>query len=221
MDVIDDYVTALGRRLRGPRRAVADLLTEARDGLEDAAEALSAAGLPDREARARAVADFGPLPVVARDYQSLLALAHGARTLRTLLLLPPLAHLMWELNRALWFGLYFGEGTPVPGWYVLLAAVNDSTAWVVAGAALGALLVGRRLTLRGVGSSRLARWAGLCAAGGVVAVVAGYVAILVGTAVLSPGVLLFSPPVVAGSLVSLAMCVRLGAMARRCLALAA
>ncbi|MEU7528862.1 permease prefix domain 1-containing protein [Saccharothrix sp. NPDC042600] len=221
MDVIDDYVTALGHRLRGPRRAVADLLTEARDSLEDAAEALSAAGFPEREARARAVADFGPLPVIARDYQSLLALAHGARTLRTLLSLPPLAHLMWELNRAQWFGLYFGEDTPVPGWYVLLATVNDSTAWVVAGAALGALLVGRRLALRGVGSSRLARWAGLCAAGGVAAVVAGYVAILVGTAVLSPGVLLFSPPVVAGSLVSLAMCVRLGAMARRCLALAA
>ncbi|NUT93909.1 MAG: hypothetical protein HOY78_18005 [Saccharothrix sp.] len=218
MDVIDDYVTALGARLRGPGRA--DLLTEARDGLEDAAEAYVSAGLDDGEARRRAVADFGPLPEIARDYQSLVALAHGARTLRTLLLLPPLAHLMWELNRALWFGLYFGEDTPVPGWYVLLATVNDSTAWVVAGLALAALLAGRRLAVRGVGSVRLARWAGWCATGGVTAVVAGYAAILVGTAVLSPGVLLFSPPVVVGSLVSLAMCGWLGLSARRCLALA-
>ncbi|WP_309117128.1 permease prefix domain 1-containing protein [Saccharothrix sp.] len=219
MDVIDEYVTDLGSRLRGPGRA--DLLAEARDGLEDAAEAYARAGLSPAEARSRAVADFGPVAEIARGYQSLLALAHGARTLRTLLLLPPLAHLMWELNRSLWFGLYFGSDTPVPGWYVLLATANDSTAWVVAGVALCALLVGRRMVVRGVGSGRLARLAGWCAAGGVAAVVAGYLAILVGTAVLSPGVLLFSPPVVVGSLVSLAMCVRLGTMARRCLVLSA
>ena len=36
--VIDDYVADLDARLRGDRRAKADLLTEARDSLQDAAE---------------------------------------------------------------------------------------------------------------------------------------------------------------------------------------
>jgi len=53
-------------------------VTEIRDGLEDAAEGYSDAGLPTVEARARAVADFGDPTAVGRALASTL-LARGVR----------------------------------------------------------------------------------------------------------------------------------------------
>lgn len=52
MDVIDAYVAALGGALRGPRPAKADLVTEVRDSLADAAAAHEHGGL-GREAAER------------------------------------------------------------------------------------------------------------------------------------------------------------------------
>jgi hypothetical protein len=68
-DPIESVIRRLGRELGGfgPRRAA--VLTEVRDGLEDAADAYRSAGLPGGEARRRAVADFGDLGVVARHYR--------------------------------------------------------------------------------------------------------------------------------------------------------
>jgi hypothetical protein len=77
---IDEYVAGLSRRLTGPRRAKTDLLAEARDGLADAAEAYTAAGLPAPEAAARAVSDFGSYRQVVPAYQIELAVAQGRLT---------------------------------------------------------------------------------------------------------------------------------------------
>lgn len=87
---IDEYVAGLSRRLTGPRRAKADLLAEARDGLTDATEAYVAAGLPPSEAAARAVSDFGAYRQVAPAYQTELAAAQGRLTGILVLIVMPL-----------------------------------------------------------------------------------------------------------------------------------
>src|SRR4051812_26337431 len=73
--VIETYVAELGRTLRGPRRAKADLLAEARDSLVDAAGARERVGLPREEAEREAVAEFGAVPDIAPGYQTELGLA--------------------------------------------------------------------------------------------------------------------------------------------------
>jgi hypothetical protein len=77
---IDAYVSALRGALRGPRAAKDDLLTEARDGLIDAAERYEADGLDRAEAERAAVAEFGPVGALTPEYQRELALAQGRRT---------------------------------------------------------------------------------------------------------------------------------------------
>jgi hypothetical protein len=87
---IDEYVAGLSRRLTGPRRAKADLLAEARDGLTDAAEAYVEAGLPSDEAAARAVSDFGSYRQVVPGYQTELAVAQGRFTAVLVMIAMPL-----------------------------------------------------------------------------------------------------------------------------------
>ncbi|MGM1060130.1 permease prefix domain 1-containing protein [Saccharothrix sp. Mg75] len=213
--LIDDYVTALDRRLRGPAALKDDLVAEARDSLADAADAHRSRGLPDHDAEHRAVTEFGPVATVARDYQSVLGLAHGARTLRTVVLVLPTAHVLWELNRRFWIGAWGAFPAPPPDWYLLVARANDSASWVVAGAALLALLTGRALARRGVAATTLARLAGAVAAVAVTTAAGGNVAIVLATAHLDASRLLTSPPVLAASLVSLLVLARLAVLARR------
>jgi hypothetical protein len=77
---VDRYVAGLDRALRGPRRAKRSLLAEARDGLDDAAEAYERAGLKADDARRRAIADFGDVDEVAPSYQVELGAAQSRRT---------------------------------------------------------------------------------------------------------------------------------------------
>jgi hypothetical protein len=77
---IDDYVTELDAVLRGPRRAKADLLAEARDHLVDATENYERAGLPRPTAERAATRDFGEVAQVAPSFQAELGLAQGRRT---------------------------------------------------------------------------------------------------------------------------------------------
>jgi hypothetical protein len=219
--VIEDYVTALDRRLRGPSHVKDDLLAEARDSLDDAASAYRDAGLTPTDAQRRAVAEFGPVAVIARDYQGLLGLAHGVRTLRTLLLVLPLAHVMWELNRRFWIGAWNDFDAPPPDWYLWIARANDSTGWVVAGTALCALLAGRLLARRGVRAVTLARLAGAVAVTAVAATAAGNIAIMAATAHLDASRLLLSPPVAVATGVSFLITLRLAVLARRCLVFSA
>ncbi|CAL9632816.1 hypothetical protein SUDANB95_06101 [Actinosynnema sp. ALI-1.44] len=220
--MIDEYVTALDRRLRGPGPLKRDLLAEARDSLDDAAAALADGGLDPAAAQRRAVADFGPLPVIARDYQSLLALAHSARTLRTVLVVVPLVHVLWELNRRFWMGGWPDGDVPLPGWYLVVARVNDAVAWVVAGAVLLALVAGRVLARRGVGTTRLARLAGGVAVAAVAAPLLGSLTIIAATASVDVSRLLgLSPPVALATVAMYAVMARLAVLARRCLVFSA
>jgi hypothetical protein len=78
--VIDAYVAELGGILRGPRRAKADLLDEARDSLVDAVRAYQDRGLDRQAAERRAVEEFGDVAEIAPGYQTELGLVQGRRT---------------------------------------------------------------------------------------------------------------------------------------------
>ncbi|MBP2704088.1 hypothetical protein JOL79_09730 [Microbispora sp. RL4-1S] len=151
-DVIDQYVAALGRGLRGPGAARRDLLTEARDSLLDAAEAYEQEGLSRPEAEHLAVADFGAVDEIRPDYQRELALSQGRRTAALLFLSVPLTALMWAV---IW--RVFPESAVVtmakPGWFDLVARGVDglqAVTGVVAGIALFALGRGLRVLRRPV-----------------------------------------------------------------------
>ncbi|WP_199441388.1 permease prefix domain 1-containing protein [Umezawaea beigongshangensis] len=215
--LIEEYVSALDRRLRGPGPVKRDLLAEARDSLHDAAESYRHRGLPESEAQARAVAEFGPLGVVAREYQGELAVAHGARTLRSLLLVVPLAHLLWEANRRFWIGAWQPFDQPPPDWYPLIATANDTTAWVVALCAVAALLAVRWMSRRGASGVALGRLAGAVAAAAVGTTVFCNLALVVATAHLDAQRLLASPPVLLATALSYVITLRCGVLAHRCL----
>ncbi|RSM54338.1 hypothetical protein DMH03_36545 [Amycolatopsis sp. WAC 01376] len=184
MSAIDGYIGDLGRRLNGPARAKADLLTEAKDGLIDAAEAYREGGAEEAEAERRAVADFGPATVIARDYQAELALRGDIGTLWKVIVGVPLFQVGWELARVWTYGDWGNVAEP-PGWY--LSVVDLSGVFVVASPVIGAaaLLGARRLGRRldGTRLARFARWTLVAAA------IANLVAMLllaVGTVVLDP-----------------------------------
>jgi len=78
--LIDTYITELGNALRGPRRAKADLLAEARDSLVDAADARQRDGADRAAAERAAIDEFGVLPEILPGYQAELGLTQGRRT---------------------------------------------------------------------------------------------------------------------------------------------
>lgn len=80
MSLIEAYVTELDGALRGPRALKADMVAEARDGLLDASQAYEQTGVDADGAQRRAIADFGPVDVIAPDYQVELGLSQGRRT---------------------------------------------------------------------------------------------------------------------------------------------
>jgi hypothetical protein len=94
--VIDAYLTALGSALRGPRRAKADLLAEARDHLMDATAAYEEAGLEHAAAQHKAVADFGKVDELVSAYQAELGLAQGHRTALAAFTLSAAQPLVWD-----------------------------------------------------------------------------------------------------------------------------
>jgi len=94
--VIDAYLRALGSALRGPRRAKADLLAEARDHLTDATAAYEAAGLGHAAAQHQAIADFGSVPELVPAYQAELGLAQGHRTALAAFTLSAAQPLVWD-----------------------------------------------------------------------------------------------------------------------------
>ncbi|GAA2855742.1 hypothetical protein GCM10010517_13960 [Streptosporangium fragile] len=122
--VIDDYVTGLGRALRGPRGHKLDMVTEARDSLLDAAEALEGGGLDRAEAERVAVEEFGPISVIAPGYQEALSVAAGRRLAAVLFVTVPLTTLMWSV---IWqfFPVAVSEYEARPVWFVPVARGLD------------------------------------------------------------------------------------------------
>jgi hypothetical protein len=92
---VETYVRDLDRALHGPRRAKRDLLREVHDHLVDATDALVEEGASPSDAQARAVGEFGPVDVVAPEYQTVLASGHVRRTSLLLLLVTLLQPLAW------------------------------------------------------------------------------------------------------------------------------
>ncbi|HEX6342688.1 permease prefix domain 1-containing protein [Umezawaea sp.] len=220
--VIEEYVGDLDLRLRGPAHVKADLLAEARDSLDDAADSYRDRGLSAEAAERRAVEEFGPLTVVAPGYQAELAVAHAATTLRTVALLIPLTSVLWELNQRFWIGPWAGfDGPPPPDWYLFAARANGHLPWVISSCAVLSLLVGRLLSRYGVSGTTLGRLAGGVAATCAVLAVSCNLAIVTGTAALDAERLLMPAPVLGAAAVFYVVLIRVGVLAKRCLALSA
>lgn len=132
-DPIDHYLGLLSRQLSGPARLKADLLTEARHGLCDAAADYHDAGLPSVQAQHRAVAEFGAAPEIAAAYQvELAALTTRRLSVRIVvvwLVLVATADQMWQ-------GAPWAGPRPPTGYQLLSASLT--WVWVVAGGTAGA-----------------------------------------------------------------------------------
>ncbi|WP_081736514.1 permease prefix domain 1-containing protein [Amycolatopsis orientalis] len=185
MSVIEAYISELDRRLSGSAGAKADLLTEARDGLHDAAEAYREGGIDEPEAERRAVADFGPAELITRAYQAELALRGDIGTLWKVIVGVPLFQLGWELARLWTYGDWGGLGKPTPEWY--LAVVDLSGVFVVVSPVLGAAaLLGTRWLGRRLDGTRLANLARWTVGAAAIANLVAMLLLAIGTAVLDP-----------------------------------
>lgn len=174
--MIDAYIDELGRSLRGPRRAKADLLAEARDALVDAAEAYECDGLARQAAEVRAVAEFGDVVEIGPDYQAELGFSQGRRTALVLFFVLVGQSVAW---RTVWPMIRPGPvGDPTPaatalgqvfGWLGGIALVGALAATLACG--VGVRRLGSRV-IRVVGGFALAVAGGLTGLSLVLAAVA-------------------------------------------------
>ncbi|WP_181774258.1 permease prefix domain 1-containing protein [Amycolatopsis pittospori] len=159
MTVIEAYLGDLRARLDGPASAKRDLLREARDGLNDAADAYREGGWSEHEAQRRAVDDFGPVHLIAQGYQAELGMHSGTRTLWKLVLGVPLMQLAWEFARKWTFGDW-SQLAPAPGWYKYVAQFTHGSVFIVPVLGLFALVCMRWLSRR-MDGVRLVRTVGV------------------------------------------------------------
>ncbi|MDO3705126.1 permease prefix domain 1-containing protein [Micromonospora sp. C28SCA-DRY-2] len=96
-DPIEEHLAALAVALHGPARVKARMLTEARDGLADAAAALAGGATPDDHAARQAVRDFGSVDEVAPAFQRELTVAQARHTARAVVLAVPFLLACWAL----------------------------------------------------------------------------------------------------------------------------
>ncbi|WFE38374.1 permease prefix domain 1-containing protein [Micromonospora sp. WMMD998] len=136
---VEDRLRELSGRLHGPSRLKADLLTEARHALEDAAEAYREGGLSRAEAERRAVAEFGGVAQLAPGFQAELAAgALRGLALRTL----AVAAVLMAAGDLTWHGSSWSAGPRPPAAYLLLSASMHGIWGTVAGLALAGLALG-------------------------------------------------------------------------------
>ncbi|WP_410656267.1 permease prefix domain 1-containing protein [Amycolatopsis sp. lyj-112] len=160
MSVIEAYLGDLRARLDGSASAKRDLLREARDGLNDAADAYREGGWSELDAQRRAVADFGPVAVIAQGYQAELGMHSGTRTLWKLILGVPLMQLAWEFARKWTFGDWSQLATPTPPWYQFVAQFTHGSVFIVPVLGVFALVCMRWLSRR-MDGARLVRTVGV------------------------------------------------------------
>ncbi|MGK5674270.1 permease prefix domain 1-containing protein [Micromonospora sp. URMC 106] len=144
-DPIEEHLAALAAALHGPARAKARMLTEARDGLTDAAAALACGATPDDRAARQAVRDFGSVDEVAPAFQQELTVAQARHTARAVVLAVPFLLACWHLVTV----VGGGQGRHVPHLAQVLAAHLGGVA------AAAALLAGASLAATGVLARRL------------------------------------------------------------------
>jgi hypothetical protein len=133
-ETVDGYVAALSRALRGPRRLRADLVTEARDSLEDATEAHEADGLDRVAAEREAVQEFGEVAEIAAAYRDELAIAQARRTAVLLSAVTLIQPLVWAEGVWPWNSGTVATQSPVAS--VLNVAIEGVGMIVILGAIL-------------------------------------------------------------------------------------
>ena len=133
------YLSRLDAALVGPRRTRRSLLREASDHLDDATDALVAAGHEPDDAARRAVADFGTVGEVAPDFQTTLAVAASRRTAWLLLVVLGCQPFLWDNGLNLASGGTESSG-PLLSW--LNEAIELGGTVVMAGALVAILLTG-------------------------------------------------------------------------------
>ncbi|KZB82353.1 permease prefix domain 1-containing protein [Amycolatopsis regifaucium] len=153
MSAIEPYLSELASGLSGPARAKADLLTEARDGLHDAAEAYREGGVEAAEAERRAVADFGPVDLIARAYQAELGLRRDIRVLWELIVGVPVFIFAWDFARVLSSDEWSRYAGSTPGWYLRAIGAADTLAALSPAVAIGGVIIARLLSRRADGAA--------------------------------------------------------------------
>ncbi|MEV8512415.1 permease prefix domain 1-containing protein [Dactylosporangium sp. NPDC051484] len=131
-DPIGDYVTGLAAALRGPSRSRAEMITEARHSLEDAAAAFEDEGLEPLDARHRAVREFGTHGQVVPGYQAELAAQQGRRTATWIALALPLVNLLEPL---MWWDSPWSAGQHASPLYWVLVDHFKAASFLAAGIA--------------------------------------------------------------------------------------
>jgi len=96
-DPLAAYLSDLAAQLRGPRRRREAILTELRDGLEQATKDRTAIGLPPDQAAAAAISQFGSPYAVAGAFAGELATAYARRTIAWFIATGPLVGICWLL----------------------------------------------------------------------------------------------------------------------------
>ena len=89
------YISDLATELRGPRRRREAILTELRDGLDQATEDRVASGLPADQAAAAAITQFGSAHAVAETFAGELTTAYARRTIACYIATGPLVGIWW------------------------------------------------------------------------------------------------------------------------------
>ncbi|GIF70507.1 permease prefix domain 1-containing protein [Asanoa siamensis] len=134
--LVDEHIQRLDRALSGPVRLKRRMLTEARDGLDDAVRDLCDAGQPPAAAQRQAVTEFGAVDEVAPAFQAELAASAarvlGLRVLAVFAVTAICSDLMWQ--GAPWTG-----PQPPLGYLVLSASVDWLGKVAIASALLGSL----------------------------------------------------------------------------------
>lgn len=129
-DDVAAYLEAIAARLPGPRRARASALAELRDGLHDAIDTRTAAGMTTAEAIRTALHESGPPAVVAAAYAEELAAVAARRAAQALLVTGPVIGLLWLASLA-----------PGAGPDVLLRSLPPLAGIVAVATAAGALTI--------------------------------------------------------------------------------
>ena len=96
-DALAAYLSDLASRLRGPRHPREAILTELRDGLEQATEDRIAAGLAPDRAAATAITQFGSPGAIADAFAGELATGYARRTIVWFIATGPLVGIWWLL----------------------------------------------------------------------------------------------------------------------------
>jgi hypothetical protein len=211
-DPIDEYVLALGARLRGPAPLRADLLAEARDGLVDAATAYRADGLPAVEARRLAVRDFGAVGEVAPAYQAELATTAAQRlALRLAVVLV----VMVSASSLMWRDAPWADAPASATAYTVLSATVDRLGMALALGSLAAYAWLAWSARRGrPPSARAAHRIAGAALVGVVALTAGGLGMYAYTVSQAHAALTWPPMVIGGVLTGAALTWLAGGAAR-------